>query len=94
MAVRSDIDVRRANELNHLLGTDKAVVEDHLRFHADFLRQSLQVRAIVIAFAAENVRMGRACDDVDDILVLRQNVGQRLNHIFDSLVRREQAERE
>ena len=37
--------------------------------------------------------MGRARDDVDHILVFRQNVRQRLNHVFDSLIRREQAER-
>ena len=38
--------------------------------------------------------MGRARDDVDNILVLGQNLRQRLNYVFDSLVRREQAERE
>src|ERR1035437_4284416 len=44
--------------------------------------------------SAENVGMSRACDHVDDIFVLRQNVRQRLNHVFDSLIRRQQAERE
>ena len=37
--------------------------------------------------------MGRARDDIYHILVLGQNLRQRLNHVFDSLVRREQAER-
>ena len=94
MTVRSDINVRRTDEFNHFFRTNEAVVEDHLRLHSDFLRQSLQIRAIVIAFTAENVRMGSACDHVDDILVLRQDVRQCLNNVFNSLIRREQAEGE
>jgi hypothetical protein len=58
MAIRSDVDVRRANELDHLVGTNEAVVEDHIGLHSDFLRQRLQVRPIVITLAAENVRVG------------------------------------
>src|ERR1700687_6460974 len=38
--------------------------------------------------------MGRACDDVSNILVFGQNLRQSLNYIFDSLIRREQAESE
>jgi len=35
-----------------------------------------------------------AGDDVHDVVVFGQNVGQRQNDVFDSLVRREQAERQ
>ena len=38
--------------------------------------------------------MGRARDDVSNILVFGQNLRQSLNYIFDSLIRREQAESE
>ncbi len=38
--------------------------------------------------------MGRACHDVNDVLVPGQNLRQRPNYVFDSLVRRKQAERE
>ena len=37
--------------------------------------------------------MGRSRDDVGNILVPGQNLRQRLNYVFDSLIRREQAER-
>src|SRR5579859_4947895 len=83
-------DVTSYNELNHFLGTDEAVVEDHLRFHSDLLRQSLQTGSIDIALATQDVRMSRACDDVHDVLVPGENLRQSLNHIFDSLVRGKQ----
>src|SRR5258707_14744418 len=94
MAVRSDIDVRCADKCNHLLRAYEAVMEDHVRLHSDFLRQSLQVRSITVAFAAKNMRVSRTCDYVNHVLVLRQDLRQGLNHIFDSLVWRKQAERE
>ena len=94
VAIGSDVDVGGANELRHLLRTDEAVVEDHLRFHSHFLRQSLQAGSILVALATENVRMGRARDHVDHVLVFRQNLRHGLNDVFDSLVRREQAEGE
>ena len=75
-------------------GLTKRLWKITLRLHSHFLRQSLQVSSILVAFATENVRVGRARDDVDDILVLGQNLRQRLNDVFDSLVRREQSERE
>src|ERR1700757_4605334 len=94
MAIGSDVNVGGANELNHLLGTNEAVVEDHLRFHSHFLRQCLQTGSIIVAIATQDVRMSRPCDDVHNVLMLGENLGQSLNYVFDSLVRREQAERE
>src|SRR5450755_3661575 len=92
MAVRSDVDVCRAYELNHLLRADEAVMEDYIRLHSHFLRQSLQAGSILVALAAENVWVGRARNQVDNILVPGQDLRQGLNDVFDSLVRREQAE--
>src|SRR6266496_3754311 len=94
MAIRSNIDVCCADKCNHLLWTYEAVMEDHVRLHSDFPCQCLQVRSIAIALAAENVWMGRPCDYVNHVLVLRQDLRQGLNHIFDSLVWRKQTERE
>src|SRR5271167_3223024 len=94
MAIRSDVNVGGANEFNHLLRTDEAVVKDHSRFHSYFLGQSLQTGSILVPLATEDVRMGGSCDDVSDILVFGQNLRQSLDYVFDSLVRREQAERE
>ena len=67
-------------------------MEDHVRFHSYFFRQGLQTGAILVSLAAENMRVGCARDDVHNILVLRQNLGQRLNYVFNSLIRREQSE--
>src|SRR5437762_11650258 len=94
MAVRSDIDVCCADECNHLLRDYEAVMEDHVRLHSDFLRQSLQVRSIPVALAAKNMRVSRTCDYVNHVLVLRQDLRQCSNHAFDSLVWRKQTERE
>ena len=72
MTVWRDVDVRRANEFDHFLRADKAAVEDDVRIHADVLSQILQVRSILIAFTTENVRVSRARDYVDHVLMLRQ----------------------
>src|SRR5436190_20378333 len=94
MAVRSDIDVCCADECNPPLRDYEAVMEDHVRLHSDFLRQSLQVRSIPVALAAKNMRVSRTCDYVNHVLVLRQDLRQCSNHAFDSLVWRKQTERE
>src|SRR5208282_1531351 len=92
--VGRDVNVGGANELNHFLGTYEAVMEDYLRLHSYFFRQSLQAGPVLVPLATQDVGMGRARDDVSDIGVFRQNLRQRLDYVFDSLVRREQAERE
>ena len=84
--VRRDVNVGGTNELDHLFRADEAVVEDHLRFDSHVLGQSLQTGSILVPLATEDVRMGRACNDVGHILVFRQNLGQCLNYVFDSLV--------
>ena len=56
--------------------------------------KSCKMARYLSPLAAQNVRMSRACDDVDNILVLGQNLRQGLNYVFDSLIRREQSERE
>ena len=94
MAVWCDVNVRGSNKFDHFLGTDKTVMENYLRFHAHFLRQCLQTGSILIALPTQDVRMSRACNDVHNVLVLGENLRQSLNYVFDSFVRREQAERE
>src|SRR5437868_8301576 len=94
MAVGGDVNVGGADELNHFFGTDEAVVEDHLRFHSYFLGQGLQSGSILVPLATQDVRMSRARHNVSNILVFGQNLRQRLNHAFDSLIRGEQSEGE
>src|SRR4029450_4536121 len=86
MAVGSDIDIRRADELYHLLWTDEAVVEGDAGLHADFLSQSLQSLSIAVSFTPQNMRMGRTRNYVNNVFVLRQNLWQRLNHTFNSFI--------
>ncbi len=93
MAIRSDIDVGGADEFGHLFRAGEAVVEDYLRLHSHFLRQSLQAGTVLIALATKNMRMGRACNDVNHVLVSGQNLRQRLDDVLNSLVRGEQSER-
>ena len=94
VAIRCDVYVRRTNELDHLLRANEAIVKDHIRFDPRFLRQPLQVRAIFITLTTQDVWVGRACNDVHDVLVSRQYLWKGLNNVFDALVGREQTERE
>src|ERR1041385_6738145 len=94
MAIGSYVDVGGADELRHFLRWDKAVVENYLRFHSYPFRQGLQAGSIVIALAAQDMRMSRPGHEIDDVLVFRQNLRHGLNYIFDALVRRKQAEGE
>ena len=94
MAIGSDVDVGGADELRHFLRADKAVVEDHLRFHSHFLGQGLQAGSIFVALAAQDMRMGRARHQVHHVFVFRQDLRHGLNYVFNALVRREQAEGE
>src|SRR5581483_3142904 len=83
----------RSNKLCHLFRTRESIVEDDLRFHSDLLRQSLQVRTIVVTLTPQNMRVGRAGHDVHGIVVPRENMRHGLNDVFDPFVRREQTER-
>ena len=47
---------------------------------------------ILITFASQNVRVRRSRHDVRDVLMFRQDVRQRLDYVFNPLVRREQPE--
>jgi hypothetical protein len=88
----SDVDIGSTNILNHLLRVDEAVVENHLRCHTHILGQGLQTGSIVVPFTTQDVRMGSARDNIDNVLVLRQDLGQSTNHIFNPFVWGEQPE--
>ena len=94
MPVRSDVNIRRTNELRHFFRANKAVVENHLLFHSHLFRQGLQAGSVRVSFAAQNVRMRRARHHVHDMFVLRQNVGHRPYDALDAFVWRQQSERQ
>ena len=87
-----DVDIRRADELDEFLQADKAVVEDHVAFHAFLLGQPLQGQPVRFAFVLNDVGMGRAEDDVHDVRVAGHDGGQGGDDVLDAFVRREQAE--
>jgi len=75
MAVGSDVDIGSAYEAGHFLRGRKSVIEDYVRGHSHFLRQTLQAGSIFISLATKDVGVRRAGDDVHDVLVSGQNLG-------------------
>src|SRR5712692_2934518 len=74
--IRSNINVRRADELDEFLQTDKSVVEDHLTLDAFLMSQPFYVQPIPFTVALDHMRMGCAKNDVNDIRMPGQNVRQ------------------
>src|SRR5208337_3682912 len=94
VTVRSDINVGRTNQRSHFLRTEEPVVEDHVLLNSQLLGQGLQLEPVSITLAMFDLRVSRTCDDVDNVAVPGQDLWQGLNHVFESLVWRQQAERE
>src|SRR6202011_5087454 len=87
-------NVRRADQFNHLLGTYKTIAKDHVGFNSKIVRQLLQVNAVFVTLAPQDMRVSCASNHVNNIAVARQNVWQSLDDIFYALIGREQAKRE
>ena len=60
--------------------------------HADLLRQPLERQAVSFPLVADQARVRGAQHDIDDVRELRDDVGQRVQHVLDPLVGRQQAE--
>jgi hypothetical protein len=58
MAIRGNVNVRGADELDHFVWTDETVVEDHIRLHSHFLCQSLQACSIIVTLTSKNMQVG------------------------------------
>jgi len=93
LAIRSDVDIRGAHVRHQFLSAHKAVVEDHVRGNAAFLRQRLQLFPIPLTLAPLDMRVRSSGDDVHQIWMFLQNRWQCADHVFNSFVWREQAER-
>src|SRR4051812_2523514 len=79
--------------LDQFFRTDEAIVEDHMRGNAQFLRQRLQPFSIFLAFRPPDMWMRCSGDDVNHVFMLFKNSWKGADHIFDTLVWREQPER-
>ena len=89
-----EVKVGRADELLEFFEFDEAVVEDDVLLDLVLLGQPFQAEPVGFALLAHQVGMGGAQHDVNHVGKLRQDLRQRLEHVLDSLVRREQAEGE
>src|SRR5580658_9343500 len=93
MAIGSDVDIRSGQVLNQFLRAHKTIVEDHVAGNAAFRSQRLQSFTIPFTLMAFDMGMGCSGNDVNHVLMSCQNRRQRTDHILDSLVWRQQAER-
>lgn len=94
LEVGRDVDVRGGQVVGELALADEAVVEDHVRVHAEAARAALEHDAVRLAVVLLDVRVRRAQDHVDRVRVVPQDVRERVDDVLDALVRRQQAEGE
>ena len=92
LPVGRDVNIGRAHVLHKLFRAHKAIVQNQMGRNAKLLGQRLQLFAVALAFAPPDMGMRHSGDDIDHVRMPRQNRRQRPNHVFNSLVWREQAE--
>ena len=92
LPVGRDVNIGRAYVLHELFGAHKAIIQNQIGRNTKLSGQRLQLFAVALAFAPANMRMCHSGDDIRDIRMPCQNCRQRANHVFNALVRREQAE--
>ncbi len=92
--VRRDVDVRHPDEFDQLVDVDEPVVEAHVRLDAQVLGQPLQADSVALPLLAEQVRVRRPQNDVEEVGEFLEDRRHRLEHVLDPLVRREQPERQ
>ena len=92
--VRRHVDVRRPDELGQLVQLDEPVVEDHVLLDPQVPGQPLQAQPVALALLADQVRVGRPQDDVDEVGELLEDLRHGPEHVLDALVGREQPERQ
>ena len=70
--VGRNVNIRGADELNELLQADKAIIKYYLAFDSLFLSQPLQRQTVGFTLVPQNMRMGRANDEVNHVGMLGQ----------------------
>ena len=87
-----DVDVGHPDELDQLVDLHEPVVEAHVRLDAQVLGQPLQADPIPLPLLADQIRVRRPQDDVDEVGKLPEDRRHRPEHLLDPLVRRQQPE--
>ena len=67
--VRRDVNVRRADQFNHLVRAHEAIPEDYIGLNPQIGGELLQVSAVLVTFTPQNMRMSRSGHHVNDIAV-------------------------
>ena len=84
--IGSEVQVGHANELLQLVQLDETIVEDDVLLDFVFLGQPFEAQPVGFPLFAQQVGMGGAQHDIDDIRELRENLRQRIEHVLDPLV--------
>ena len=85
--VRSNVNVRCADEFHEFFNLDKLVVEDDMAFYPLLLSEPLQGEPVGLTRLLNNMRMSNSEDDVHEVREALHNCGQRGDDILDSLIR-------
>ena len=89
-----DVDVGHADEFDQLVDLDEPVVEADVGLDAQVLGEPLEADSIAFPLLAQQVGMGCPQHDVDEVGKFAKDRGHRPQHPLDSLVGRQQTERE
>ena len=92
--IRRRIDVRRLQIVDQRVMFEECVDEHDVVRDPALRGERLQPVAILLAFIRDEVGMGRAKHRIEQVRMLRRDRGERIDHHFDALAGREQAERQ
>src|SRR3546814_12715952 len=84
------VEISRLEIIDQIALLDERIDEGDVVADAQIVRQRLQPVAIRLAFVRDEIGVGGAEHDVEQIGHLRDSGGQRLDHPLDALARREQ----
>ena len=92
--IGGEVNVGGADEFFEVVSGDEAVVEDDVIFDAVVIGEALEGEAVAFALASDELGMGGAEDEIDDVGMLADDFGQGLDDVFDAFAGTEEAEGE
>src|SRR5579863_6385799 len=94
LQIRSNVKIRRPDELGEFLQFYKAVVKDDILFEVFVSYNSLEAEAVSFASSAELVGVSASQHDIGEIGKLRHHLLECMKHVLNPFIRREQSERQ
>ena len=92
--IGSEIDIRRTNKLAEFGIFDVAVYEHHIPLHPQVACKLLERFSVTFSILAHKVGMRRAEDNVNNVGMLLNDLGQGSDGVLDAFSRREETEGE